>query len=141
MWLGPPRRWSRRLADSTARSGLNLDRFNAGGGVDRPCESAGGIGTIIGRAEGLAIDVIANSVGSVRVTGGLSGNSVGWNVTNGIGSLTAGVIGDLNLQAGFLGPVIVTGNLALLGFGGRYQLLVVHTDRQRGTLGEFGLKS
>jgi len=88
----------------------------------------------------VALDVVANSVKSVKVTGGLSGNGTGWNVTNGIGSLTADVISDLNLRAKFIGPVLVTGNL-LLGYAGNINFSTFTLTGNDGTAGAFGLKS
>jgi len=118
---------------------VSLTRFEAGGGA-MTFRATGAVGTIIGRGEGIALDVVADRIGVVRVTGGLSGNGVGWNVTNGVGSLTADVIGDLNLRAKFIGPVLVTGN-SVLGYAGDIAFSTFTLTGNDGTAGAFGLKS
>jgi hypothetical protein len=128
---------TRRL-DGNVKVG-SLASFTAGGGAIN-LESTGLVGTIVGKLEGVALDVVANSVASVKVTGGLSGNGTGWNVTNGIGRLTADVISDLNLRAKFIGPVLVTGNL-LLGYAGNISFSTFTLTGNDGTTGAFGLKS
>ena len=58
----------------------------------------------------------AASLGTARIGTTLSagfGGTGGWNVTNGIGSLTAGAINNFNLTATFLTTLSVVGSLAL----------------------------
>jgi len=116
-----------------------INKFDAGGGAVNLL-ATGAIGAIVGRGEGIALDVTADSVRSVTVAGTLTGNGLAWNVTKGVGSLTAGLIANLNFQAGYLGVVNVKGNAAL-GIAGDVVFSNFSLSGNDGTLGAFGIKS
>jgi len=128
-----------RRFDGTVKAG-SLTAFTAGGGGAVTMNVTGAVGSVIGKGSGLALDLSAGSVKLLKVPGALSGNGGTSNVTNGISSLTAGSIADLNLTAKFLGTVLVSGNVTL-GIAGDIANSTFTLTGNDGTLGAFGIKS
>lgn len=90
-----------------------VTKFQAAGGV-ADIRSAGAIGSITGKGElPLQLELSATSVGAIKVDAALIGDGASdgpdWNVTNGIASLTAGSIADLDVKAKFIGAISVKG--------------------------------
>ncbi|HVK15119.1 MAG TPA: hypothetical protein VM597_40645 [Gemmataceae bacterium] len=122
----------------------SVGAFSVGGGtadldVNRGISAITGVG-----ANGLELSVSASSVGAVKVGGELSGDgdpaTLDWAVANGITSLAAGAVADLNLSAKFLGATAVKGNLTA-GLAGSIDDSTFILTGDDGTAGKFGLKS
>ena len=106
-----------------------ITRLNFGGG-SVTVNATGAISAIVGRGEGLSLDVIANSVRSVTIAGGLGGNGLAWNVTNGVGT------SDRRPNRRLESPGRVSGRVERQGERrdgalGRYCLLELQSERQR----------
>jgi hypothetical protein len=100
----------------------------------------GSVGTVLSSGpNGLTLDVAAAKVGPVSVAGGLFTSNTGWDVTGGITSLTAGML-SANITAGFLGTVLVKGNLTT-GLSGDIQSSTITLTGNDGTAGHYGIKS
>lgn len=69
-----------------------------------------GVLSTIKVANSFVADVAATAVGKATVGLTLSGGFVGWNTANGIGSITAGRINNMNLTANFVGTITVKGD-------------------------------
>jgi hypothetical protein len=128
-----------------AVTAAGLGRFESDGGGSADLTVAGRIGSVIGKGESdLTLEMAADSVGLMQVVGGLGGDGVAdgtdWTVTNGIGSLRAGSLGEMDVSAKFLGPVTVTGNTTF-GLSGDVRFATFTLTGNDGTLGQYGLRS
>jgi hypothetical protein len=112
----------------------------AGGNV--AVTAAGAVGPVVSTSPtGLTLAVTAAKVASVKVAGTLSGGGIPWEVTGGITSLTAGSVEGAELQAGYLGTVLVKGNLAT-GLSGDVRFSTFTLTSNTGpAAGSFGIKS
>lgn len=89
--------------------------------------------------DGLTLDINAAKVSSVKVAGSLTTSNAGWNVTGGITGLTAGSL-SANITAGFLGTVLIKGNLTT-GLSGDIQASTITVTGNDGTAAHNGIKS
>ncbi|HKB04575.1 MAG TPA: hypothetical protein VKD90_20295 [Gemmataceae bacterium] len=122
----------------------SLGTFTAAGG-SAVLRTTGAITSIVGTGGNeLNLELSASRVGTVKVTGVLSGDAVSgttdWNVTGGINGLTASAITGLDLTAKFLGAVLVNGS-SIFGLSGDVTDSTFTLTGNDGTLAANGLKS
>jgi hypothetical protein len=91
-------------------SAINLHRLEVGGGSVTVNLTGPGIADdLVSTGPSLLLQVTGGRVGSVTAAGTLAGLGP-WAVTRDVGRITAGAIAGLDLTAGWLGPVTVTGS-------------------------------
>jgi hypothetical protein len=114
-------------------------------GADATLEATGAIGSIIGRGETpVTLELSANSVGVIKVESRINGDGlndgVDWDVTNGIKSITAASIADVDVRAKFVGAVLAKGH-STFGLRGDVSQVNFTLTGNDGTLSEYGMKS
>jgi hypothetical protein len=112
----------------------------AGGNVS--VTAAGAVGPVVSTSPtGLTLAVTAAKVASVKVAGTLSGGGIPWEVAGGFTSLTAGSVEGVELKAGYLGTVLVKGNLAT-GLSGDVRFSTFTLTSNTGpAAGSYGIKN
>ncbi|HKB06443.1 MAG TPA: hypothetical protein VKD90_29885 [Gemmataceae bacterium] len=126
-----------------------IGKFRAAGGsatlhatgANTPTPMIGSVGSVVSTGpNGMTLDVIADKVTSVNVAGSLITTDDGWNVKQGIATLTAGML-SANITAGYLGTVLIKGNLTT-GLSGDIQVSrIIATGNSGPATGSFGIKS
>jgi hypothetical protein len=99
-----------------------------------------GILSSITAARDFNAPLTASAVGTIKAGLTLGGSFPGWNVTNGIKSVTAGRILDLFVTAKYLGTLAAKGN-PKAHLAGDITLAELHLTGNDGTAKKYGLKS